>query len=987
MDSLDKENTEENLEEKDQELQKTIPLSGMYENWFLDYASYVILERAVPNIKDGFKPVHRRIMHAMKELDDGRYNKVANIIGHTMKYHPHGDASIGDALVQLGQKDLLVDMQGNWGNILTGDRAAASRYIEARLSKFALDVTFNSKTTNWKLSYDGRNKEPVTLPVKFPLLLAQGVEGIAVGLASKILPHNFIELIDASINILKNKDFEIFPDFPTSGQADVTKYNDGLRGGRVRVRAKIHQQDKKTLVITQIPFGTTTTSLIDSIISANDKGKIKIKKIEDNTAENVEIIIHLTAGTSPDQTIDALYAFSNCEISISPNCCVIDNDNPRFIGVKEILKVSTENTVELLKKELEIHKAELEERWHFSSLEKIFIEKRIYRKIEECETWESIIETIDNGLKPYKKLFYREITRDDIIRLTEIKIKRISKFDSFKADDIIKSIEEEIEKVKFNLEHLIDYAIDYFKNIRKKYGKGHERKTEIRNFENIEATMVAATNQKLYVNREEGFLGTSLKKDEFVCECSDIDDIIAFKEDGTFIVIKVCDKIFIGKNIIHVDVFKKNDNRTIYNLIYRDGNRGNTMMKRFPVKGVTRDKEYVLTKGKENSKVLYFTANSNGEAEVIKVKLRPRPKLKKLALEIDFSELAIKGRGSIGNIVTKHAVSKIFLKEDGISTLGARDIWFDETVLRLNTGKRGTYLGAFIGDEKILTIMHSGEYKLYNFDLTNHFDEDITRIQKFNENDVWSAVYYDGHSKNYYVKRFKVEISDKKNSFIAEHHDSELVMVTKDKLPRIEIIFDEKKAPKNKKSEIVNIAEFIDVKGYKAKGKRLTNYEVKKFKIIEPLPCEDDENDDEQINEETIVEKPVVEETLVEEKNIEKPIIEELKPKADKKVSQKKTPEEIPEKEIKKKVEIKVSEKIITKDKKIEKGKKTKKQSDKDKTKVESTKKQQGKKSTSEVKQKKEAPEKKIGKAKKKSAVIKKISMDSDEALQMELDF
>ena len=673
----------ESLLEKDEH--KTIHLSGMYKNWFLDYASYVILERAVPDVQDGLKPVQRRILHAMKDLDDGRYNKVANIIGHTMQYHPHGDASIGDALVQLGQKDLLIDTQGNWGNILTGDSSAASRYIEARLSKFALDVVFNPKTTSWKSSYDGRKKEPIALPVKFPLLLAQGGEGIAVGLASKILPHNFIELINGSINILQGKDFDLYPDFPTGGFADVSKYNDGIRGGKVRVRAKIQQHDKRNLVISEVPYGNTTSSLIDSIVAANDKGKIKIKKIDDNTAEHVEILVHLAANVSPDQTIDALYAFTNCEVSISPNICVIDNGRPRFIGAKEVLRISTENTVELLKKELEIRRDELLEQWHFSSLEKIFIEKRIYRKIEECETWEAVIQTIDKGLKPYKKLFNREIIKDDIVRLTEIKIKRISKYNSFKADEIIEQIELEIDEVNNHLAHLVDYAINYYRQIRKKYGKGKERKTEIRSFDTIEATRVAAATQRLYVNREEGFAGTSLRRDEFVCECSDIDDIIVFRSNGTYLVTKVSAKTFIGHNILHIDVFKRNDDRTIYNAIYRDGRRGAVRVKRFAVTGITRDKEYDLTKGTDGSRVLYFTVNPNGEAEVVKVFLSPKPKLKKLSFEFDFSELDIKGRGAQGNILSKKAVKKIVKREEGVSTLGARDIWFDDTVKRLNT--------------------------------------------------------------------------------------------------------------------------------------------------------------------------------------------------------------------------------------------------------------------------------------------------------------
>jgi len=849
---------QENIEEQQNDSHKTIHLSGMYETWFLDYASYVILERAVPGINDGLKPVHRRILHAMKDLEDGRYNKVANIIGHTMKYHPHGDASIGDALVHLGQKELLIDAQGNWGNILTGDRAAAPRYIEARLSKFANEVLFNPKTTIWKSSYDGRNKEPLALPVKFPLLLAQGVEGIAVGLASKILPHNFNELIEASIKILNNQEFEVFPDFQTGGQIDVLKYNDGLRGGKVRIRAKIHQEDKKTLVINEIPFGTTTSSLIESIITANDKGKIKIKKIDDNTAENVEILIYLAAGVSPDTTIDALYAFTNCEVSVSPNSCIIQNDKPVFLGVKEILKISTDKTVELLKKELEIRKKELEEQWHFASLEKIFIEKRIYRKIEECETWESVIETIDKALIPYHKLFLRKITTDDIIRLTEIKIKRISKYNSYKADDIIKNIEFEIDEVKNHLANLIDFAINYFKQIKKKYGKGRERKTEIRNFDTIQASMVAAATQKLYVNREEGFAGTSLKKDEFVCDCSDIDDIIVFREDGTLIITKVSTKTFVGKNIIHIDVFKKNDDRTIYNMVYRDGKKGKIFVKRFPVKGITRDKEYVLTKGSEDSKVLYFTANPNGEAEIVKVTLRPKPKLRKLSFEYDFSELAIKGRSATGNTLTPNQVRNIVQREEGVSTLGARDIWYDDTVNRLNTEERGKYLGAFIGDDKILTVYQSGEFKVVNYDISNHFDENLILIEKYDPERIFSVIYYDGKLKQKYIKRFHPEITNKKSLFIPESKDSKILNFSINHFPVIKVIFDEST---NKKvlEETINIHEFIGIKSYKAKGKRISTFEIKSIKMLKPLPYE--ENEDNVSNEseqENVSEKQIV---------------------------------------------------------------------------------------------------------------------------------
>ena len=851
FEDLEQENTEEfpSAEPAAEDVHKTIHLSGMYKNWFLDYASYVILERAVPDLKDGLKPVQRRILHAMKNLDDGRYNKVANIIGHTMQYHPHGDASIGDALVQLGQKDLLIDTQGNWGNVLTGDSAAAPRYIEARLSKFAGEVVFNPKTTSWKASYDGRNKEPIVLPVKFPLLLAQGVEGIAVGLASKILPHNFIELIDASIKILKGKDFELYPDFPTGGFADVSKYNDGLRGGRIRVRAKISQVSNKMLAINEIPFGTTTSTLIDSIISANEKGKIKIKKIDDNTAENVEIIIQLAPNVSPDQTIDALYAFTNCEVSISPNACIIDDGKPRFIGVREILKISTENTVALLKKELEIRKEELLEQWHFSSLEKIFIEKRIYRKIEECETWEAVIETIDKGLKPYKKLFHREITGDDIVRLTEIRIKRISKYNSFKADEIIEGIELEIDEVNNHLDNLIDYAINYFRQIRKKYGKGKERKTEIRNFDTIEATRVAAASQKLYVNREEGFAGTSLRKDEFVGECSDIDDIIVFRADGTFIVTKVAAKTFVGKDVLHIAVYKKNDDRTIYNLIYRDGRRGPTRVKRFAATSVMRDKEYNVTKGTDGSRILYFTCNPNGEAEVVKVFLKPKPKLKKLSFEFNFSELAIKGKGSQGNILTKHAVKSIVKREEGVSTLGARDIWYDDTVKRLNTDERGKYLGAFKSDDKLLTIQKSGYYKLMNYDLSNHFADDMAMIEKFDPKKIVSVIYFESSSEKFYLKRFQAETENNINKqieFIGDNPENYMVSFSMDQRPQVKVIFESGTDKKEIPDLIINVEEFIGIKSPKAKGKRITTKAIKKIEFIEPLPYEDPETEPEQ---------------------------------------------------------------------------------------------------------------------------------------------
>ncbi len=841
---LDNENLPEI--ENDKEMHDVKYISGMYKNWFLDYASYVILERAVPHVLDGLKPVHRRILHSMKRLDDGRYNKVANIIGHTMQFHPHGDASIGDALVQLGQKDLLIDAQGNWGNVLTGDGSAAPRYIEARLSKFALEVVFNPKTTEWKLSYDGRNKEPINLPVKFPLLLAQGVEGIAVGLASKILPHNFIELIDASVSYLKGEEFELYPDFLTGGMADFSKYNDGLRGGKVRVRAKIDKIDKKTLVITEIPFGKTTGSLIDSIILANDKGKIKVKKIDDNTAENVEILIHLTNGISPDKLIDALYAFTDCEVSISPNSTVIQDDKPVFLGVSEILKLATDNTLELLKLELQIRLKELEDSWHLSSLEKIFIENKIYLLIEECETWEAIIETIDKGLEPFKKLLRREIVYDDIVRLTEIKIKRISKFDAFKADEYIKNIEEEMKVVNFNLEHIVDYTIKHYEHLKKKYGAGRERKTEIRSFDNIEATKVVVANEKLYVNYEEGFAGTGLKRDEYVSDCSDIDDIIIFRRDGSYVITKISDKIFIGTNAIHVAVFNKNDSRTIYNLIYRDGKTGFAYMKRFAVKGITRDKEYSAAQGHPNSKILYFSANPNGEAEVVKVMLKPRPRLKKLSWELDFSELDIKGRGSMGNILTKHMVHKITIKEKGISTLQGQKIWFDWDVLRLNIDGRGELLGEFKGNDKIVVITKSGYYRMTGYDLSNHFEDDLLKIEKYKTGKTYSAVYFDAEKEFYFLKRFELEESEREQLFIPEDEDSRLLSLSDDDYPQLKIMFAGRH--ENRPEEIVNVHEFIGVKGFKAKGKRLSTFEIGSIEFIEPLEVEEPEDIDEEEN-------------------------------------------------------------------------------------------------------------------------------------------
>ncbi len=849
-------NTDNNLPEElpevqatdGSELHKTIQLSGMYENWFLDYASYVILERAVPEVIDGFKPVQRRILHAMDELDDGRFNKVANIIGHTMKYHPHGDASIGDALVQLGQKDLLIDTQGNWGNILTGDSAAAPRYIEARLSKFAKEVVFNPKTTKWKLSYDGRNKEPITLPVKFPLLLAQGVEGIAVGLASRILPHNFNELIDASIKILQDKEFELYPDFPTGGLADCSKYNEGLRGGKVRLRAKISQLDKKTLVITETPFGTTTSSLIDSIVTANDKGKIKLRKIDDNTAGTVEILIHLAPGVSPDTTIDALYAFTLCEVSISPNNCVIQEGKPKFSSVKEILKESTNNTINLLKMELSIRRMELMESLLYASLEQIFIENRIYHQIEQSTSWENALATIDKSLEPYKPQFYRAITTDDILRLTEIKIKRISVYNSFKAEEHMRNLTDEKAQVEHYLDNLIEYTIEYFRNIKRKYGKGRERKTELRSFDNIEAVMVAAANQKLYVNRKEGFAGTSLKKDEYVCDCSDIDDIIVFREDGTFIVTKVAEKLFVGENVVHIDVFRKNDERTIYNMVYQDGKAGNAFVKRFAVMGVNRDKDYSLTKGKAGSKVLYFSANPNGEAEIIRVFLKPVPRLKKTTFDFNFSELAIKGRNSQGNKLTKYPIKKITLAEAGLSTLGARDIWFDESIKRLNTEGRGRLLGAFAGDDKILAIMQSGDYRLYNYDLNTHFDEDLLIIEKFNPKKPITAIYFNGQKQHYYLKRFLVEPTDKKTDFLNDDSGSKLIQVSSDWLPVINIVFDEKINNRVIEDEPLEASAFIEVKSHKAKGKRLTTYGVKKIVMLDPIPYEAEASDMQESN-------------------------------------------------------------------------------------------------------------------------------------------
>jgi len=809
-------------------------LSGMYQDWFLDYASYVILERAVPHMSDGLKPVQRRILYSMKRMDDGRFNKVANIIGHTMQFHPHGDASIGDALVQLGQKELLVEAQGNWGNILTGDSAAAPRYIEARLSKFALEVTFNNKTTEWMSSYDGRNREPVTLPVKFPLLLAMGVEGIAVGLASKILPHNFNELIDASINYLQHKPFILYPDFPTGGMIDISRYNDGARGGAVKVRARIEKVDKKGLVITEVPFGRTTSSLIESIVKASDRGKIKIKRIDDNTAGGVEIVIQLQSGISPDKTIDALYAFTDCELSISPNACVITDENkPAFVGVSDILRHSVDQTVKLLTRELEIRKAELEEEWHFSSLEKIFIEKRIYRDIEESETWEAVITAIDKGLKPYKKLFKREITRDDIIRLTEIKIKRISKYDSSRADEHIKGIEGELEEVINHLGNIIPYTINYYRQIKKKYGKNAERRTEIRSFETIEASKVVAVNAKLYVNRQEGFIGTGLRKDEYVCDCSDLDDIIVIRKDGTYLITKVSEKLFVGKDVIHVQVFLRNDARTIYNTVYQDGREGPCYVKRCALTGLTRDKEYSLGRGTAGTRILYLSANPNGEAEVIRVYHKPRARLKKLTFDFDFGELAIKGRASMGNILTKNAIHKITLKEKGLSTLGGRKLWFDEAVMRLNVDGRGKFLGEFASEDMLLVITRGGWFRTSGTDLSLHFEDDLLVLEKYRESKIFSVVYWDQEQGFYYVKRFVFEESERLQCLISDSEGSKLVSLTEVEYPRLEISFGGKN--EGRRQEIIEVAQFIGVKSFRAKGKRLSNYSVTDIRELEPV--------------------------------------------------------------------------------------------------------------------------------------------------------
>ncbi|CAN5226324.1 DNA gyrase/topoisomerase IV subunit A [soil metagenome] len=853
-----------------EQLSGSVAVGGMYKDWFLDYASYVILERAVPAIEDGLKPVQRRILHAMKEMDDGRFNKVANTIGQTMQYHPHGDASIGDAMVNMGQKDLLIETQGNWGDIRTGDGAAAPRYIEARLSKFALEVAFNDDTTEWQLSYDGRKREPVALPMKFPLLLAHGVEGIAVGLATKVLPHNFIELIDGSIAILKGETVTIYPDFLTGGSIDVAEYNGGARGGRVKVRAKIDASDKKTLVIREIPFGTTTSSLIDSIIKANDKGKIKIKKVVDNTAADVEVVIELAPGISPDVTIDALFAFTECEVSISPNACIIIQDKPHFLNVNEILRLCTFQTKELLRRELEIEKKGLEEKWHFASLEKIFIENRIYRDIEEEETWEGVISAIDRGLEPHKHIFHREITEEDITKLTEIRIKRISKFDAFKADEHIKKLEEELKQVKHHLKHLTDYAIAYYQRLKDKFGKGRHRKTELRQFDNIQAAQVAVANQKLYVNREEGFIGYGMKKDEYIGDCSDIDDVIVFLEDGRYQVTRVSEKAFVGKGIIYAGVWKKGDERMIYNAAYWDTKSKKAYVKRFAVPAVTRDKEYDVTQGSKASKVLYFSANPNGEAEIVGVLLTPGSTARVKKFEFDFSHLEIKGRTSKGNTLTKYPVKKIEKLSSGTSTLGGINVWLDESVGRLNMDERGRYLGNFEGDDKILVIYKDGHYEVTGFEMTNRYElSDIKILQKLDVEQVVTAIHYDGEKQNYFVKRFYLEQnkSGQKYLFISEAKDSKLTLVTLDGRPNVEVKVTKGKA-KTPDVEVVALADFIDIKGWKALGNRISLNDVVSITKLDSDPDpepkvmpvggdDDDDTDDDSLNDDNTDEDDV----------------------------------------------------------------------------------------------------------------------------------
>ncbi|MBR4218291.1 MAG: DNA gyrase/topoisomerase IV subunit A [Bacteroidales bacterium] len=845
--------------EQSSDLHNIVYVQSMFKNWFLDYASYVILDRALPDVYDGLKPVQRRILHSMNELEDGRFNKVANIVGNTMQYHPHGDSSIVGALVQIGQKQLVVDTQGNWGNILTGDPAAAQRYIEARLTPFAKEVVFNAKTTEWQRSYDGRHKEPIALPIKFPLLLAQGVEGIAVGLATSILPHNFNELLDASVAILENRDFEIYPDFPTGGSLEVTKYNDGLRGGKLRCRAKITIKDNRTLVITEIPFGTTTTDLINnSITPAIEKGKLKIKKVDDNTAKTAEILLHLMPNVSPDQTIDALYAFTDCEKTYSPNSCVIYNGHPAFLSVKEILKINTENTVKLLQRELQIQLQELEDQWHWISLEKLFFEKEIYKELEnkDYDLWEDQVTGIERRFDPYRKLLKREITREDVLKLCEKPVRKISKFDIKKAEDQIAAIELDIDEVKNHLEHLIDYSINYFKQIKKKYGKGRERKTEIKTFDNIVATTVAVANLKLYVNKKEGFVGTGLKRDEmveYVGDCSDIDDIIVFGENGKFVVKKVCDKVFIGKDIIHVEVFKRNNDRVVFNMVYSDGKNGSAMVKRFSIGGVTRDKEYDLTAGKPDSKVLYLTSNPNGEAEKIKVYLKPKPKMKKTQFDFDFSTLAIKSRGSKGNILSRNPVRKIEMSEKGVSTLSAINVYYDATVMKLNNDERGELLGAFKEDDRIISVYKSGYYRITGYDLSTHFDDDLLIIRKFHPNRIITAVYYNKKDKQYIIKRFQPELTEKKIDFIPVDKDIRLEFASIDYLPQIEVKY-HLKDPKGILTEVVNVAKFVDVMKVRAKGKVLRFGTVTGVKLLEPLP-----DPEEMLAAEAEVEEPIEE--------------------------------------------------------------------------------------------------------------------------------
>jgi topoisomerase-4 subunit A len=833
-DLFDKENTSGDGDQSHSERSDVRMVSGMFENWFLDYASYVILERAVPYIEDGLKPVQRRILHSMWEMEDGRYNKVANIIGNTMKFHPHGDASIGDALVQLGQKDLLIDQQGNWGNIYTGDRAAAPRYIEARLSKFALDVVFNPKTTVWQASYDGRNREPVTLPMKFPLLLAQGVEGIAVGLACKILPHNFNELIDASIAALRGKKSDLYPDFVTGGMADFSGYNDGLRGGKIRVRARIKVKDAKTLIVTEIPFGTTTGSLIDSVIAANDKGKIKIRKIEDNTAEFVEVMIHLQPGTSTDKTIDALYAFTDCEISISPNACIIENERPRFVGVNEMLKISAANTMALLKKELEIELHELQEQWHFSSLEKIFIKEEMYIDFKKYSDRETLYVYLHERFKPFKKKLFRIIHDEDLHKLTQIPMIRITRFDTIKADEKMRDLENKIEAVKHHLAHLTEYAIDYFKDLKKKYGAGRERKTEIRTFEVIEARQVIINNVKLYANKEEGFIGSGLKKDEFICDCSDLDEIIVFRRDGVMMVTKVADKTYVGKDIIHIAVFRKGDDKTLYNMAYRDGLRGNTMVKRFNVTGVTRDKEYNLTRGAKDSKVHYFSVSPNGENEIITVFLTPTSGARKQEFDMDLSQVAIKGRDSQGNILTRYPVRKIVLKSKGKVAIKKQKVWFDDDTHRLNYEERGTYIGNYGPEDKILSITQSGHYRMTGIETTLHFDEDMIRIEKYDPNAVTTCIYFDGESKQYFLKRFVFELTDKKTLFITENPESRIEHISNHPGQKIVINFAKVKGVEPK-PEKIEADEFIEIRNMKAKGNKLSAGKIKDIDMIDPF--------------------------------------------------------------------------------------------------------------------------------------------------------